>query len=131
MVAAHPPKAVLQDIREVKFGGTVVERGRRLYWFEVEVHRHAVALLCPDQDARAVEGEALFVVASNDVIELFPTYRKPPAGGRREQRIHRHPAAGTEFKPESLRLVTQILAQVFAQAHESPISFATHDSMLA
>lgn len=126
VVAAHLPKTVLQDLREIVFGGSVVERGWRLRRFEAEVDGHTVALLRPDPGARLVEGEAFLVVLGDDLPELFPAYREPPAGGRREQFVHRRPAAGAEFEPKLPRPMPQVLAQIFTQAYEPSILAPAH-----
>src|SRR5215218_7449204 len=90
-----------------------------------------MALLRPDHGARTVEGEALFVVAGDDLFELLPAYGESPAGGRLEERVHRHPTVGRELEPELLRAVPQILAQVFTQNRASPVFVSAHVWMLA
>ncbi len=126
VMATHLPEAITQNLRKVAFGGAVIQHGRWLHWFETEVYLHTVTLLRPDHGTRTIEGEALLVVAGNHLVELFTAYGEAPAGGRLEERVNRHPAAGPKLKPELLRAVSQVLAQVFTQGRKTSVFVPAH-----
>src|SRR5215208_191174 len=91
---------------------------------------HAVTLLRPDEGLRRIEGEALLVVAPDDLLQFCPADREPLSCARLQESVHLYPPAGSQLQPEPLWPVPEMLAQVFAQAQEAPLLVTTHHSML-
>lgn len=110
MVAAHREQAIAQDSIEIARNTAVVQRGRRLHRSKLEINRDTVTLLRPNTGAALVEGEALLVVASNNLVQFGARERKAVLRARLEQIRNFYPATGLQLQADPLGLVAQVLA---------------------
>src|SRR5689334_21612237 len=93
MLAAHLTQTLAQNRVNRRPARAVIEH---VWWScrrELEIDSHAMSLAGADALTRCVEGEALFVVAGDDLLQLRPRDGHAVTRHRREQRLDVDPAA--------------------------------------
>jgi hypothetical protein len=113
-MARHLAQPLARDSFCRAMSRSVVEHRRWLDRLQLEIDGNTMSLVRADQGARRIEREAAFVVPCDDLVQLNPAEWNVMTRARGQDLGDGDPAARPERQSKSLRLVSQMLAQLFA-----------------
>ena len=114
VVTRHPPKSLRAYRLHRSLACSMIENIGRDRGRELQIDFDAVSLAGADTPAGLVEREPLLVVLGDHALELLARDREVPRAAGIEERIDIDPASRFELKPEPLRLMAEMLAEIFA-----------------